>query len=71
MASNLRYLSEHLSVQYIGRKPKKQERNMEYQTMKFAIIIPSEIRTGNNEQNVKVRFGCYAEIENRGEKHII
>ena len=44
---------------------------MEYQTMKFAIIIPSEIRTGNNEQIVKVRFGCYAEIENRGEKHII
>ena len=64
MASNLRYLSEHLLDKYIGRKPKKQERNKEYQTMKFAIIIPLEMHSGNNEQIVKVCFGCYAETEN-------
>ena len=44
---------------------------MEYQTMEFGIIISTEMRTGNNEQIVKVCFGCYAENEFRGEKHII
>ena len=64
MASNLGYLSEHLSVQYIGRNPKKQERNMKYQTMKLAINGGVKIHTGNNEQIMKVCFGCYAETEN-------
>ena len=44
---------------------------MKYQTMKLAINGGLKMRTGNNEQIVKVRFGCYAEIENWGKKHII
>ena len=44
---------------------------MKYQTMKLTINGGLKMRTGNNEQIVKVRFGCYAEIENRGKKHTI
>ena len=36
---------------------------MKYQTMKLAINGGLKMRTGNNEQIVKVSFGCYAEIK--------
>ena len=44
---------------------------MKYQTMKLAINGGVKIHTGNNEQIVKVSFGCYAEIKKGGKKHII